>query len=89
MFDAAVDKNKTVTLGTEWEILKIPAAAVKAHQFALLSENARKLVHYTTVDTAVVMLCCLSHQGKIPFGYLVVTEEVVKRECETALKGCR
>ena len=84
----AVDEHEAVLLGVPGEILEFAAAAVEAHQVALLAKDGCELVHDAAVHADIVVLGSLANLGKLHLLDLVVTKLVVDGECERALKGC-
>ena len=61
-----VEQYELVSLRIEWEVFEFAATAVKAHKFPLLTKYTCELIHDTTVDTDVVVLCSLTCECHVP-----------------------
>ena len=82
-----VEQYQLVADRLEWEVFKLTAAAVEAHEATFLAKYTCKLVHDTAVDTAVVVLSGLAGKNHIPLRNLIVAKEVVECISIAALKG--
>ena len=75
-----VNQPQLVALWVEWEVLELTAAAVQTHQVTGLTVNRCKLVHDTTVNAQILVLCSLTYLSQSHLVDLVVAEHVVQSE---------
>ena len=85
---AAVHENELVAFRMPGEVLIFAAAAVEAHEAALLAEYGGELVHDAAVAAYVLVLGALAHAGEFHLLDLVVAPEVIERVSVGAFEGC-
>ena len=89
VLNTRIEQYELIAYRTEWEVFKLTAVAVETHEATLFSEYTCKLVHDTTVNATIVVLCSLTCKRHIPLAHLIVTKQVVQSKCKAALKSSR
>ena len=86
MLYAGVQKHKLVAFAGEGEVLVLQRLAVETDQVARLAEAGCKLIHYSALDAAVVVLRGLAYLGKLE-QVEAVAENIVQGEGEGAFES--
>ena len=75
-----VNEHEFVAFGIEGEVFELTAAAVEAHEGALLTVNGGKLVHDAAVAAHILVFRALTHACKFHFLDFVFAPKVVESE---------
>ncbi len=81
-----VNKHQGMALGVERIVFIFHRAAVEAHQMVFFAEHAGKLVHYSAVHAAVVVLGALADTGKLELVDAVAVEHIVDSESKAGFE---